>query len=61
MTTQSREYPTRVQVSFRGKQGWVVLDQLRTLEKRRLVKKLGKITKTEIAGVKSVLQEMLVG
>ena len=60
MTTLSREYPTRVSVSFRGKQGWVVLDQLRTLDKRRLVKKLGKITKTEIAGIKSVLQEMLV-
>ena len=60
MTTQSREYPTRVQVRFHGKQGWVVLDQLRTLDKRRLVKKLGKITKSEIAEVKSVLQEMLV-
>lgn len=60
MTTQSRAYPTRVSVSFRGKQGWVVLDQLRTLDKRRLVKKLGKITKTEIVEVKSVLQEMLV-
>ncbi len=60
MTTQSRAYPTRVPVIFRGKQGWVVLDQLRTLDKRRLVKKLGKITKTEITAVKSVLQEMLV-
>lgn len=60
MTTQSRAYPTRVPVSFRGKQGWVVLDQLRTLDKRRLVKKLGKITKPEITAVKSVLQEMLV-
>ena len=60
MTTQSSEYPTRVPVRFHGKQGWVVLDHLRTLDKRRLVKKLGKITKSEITEVKSVLQEMLV-
>ena len=60
MTTQSRDYPSRVSVSFHGKPGWVVLDQLRTGDKRRLVKKLGKITKTEIVEVKSVLREMLV-
>ncbi|MFW6209764.1 MAG: type II toxin-antitoxin system PemK/MazF family toxin [Spirochaetota bacterium] len=37
-----------------------MLDRLRTVDKRRLVKKLGKITKTEIVEVKSVLREMLV-
>lgn len=60
MTTKSHQYPTRVSVKFQGKRGWIVLDQLRTVDKSRLVKKLGKIKKKEIEAVKSVIQEMLV-
>jgi len=60
MTTQSHKYPSRVPVSYQGKHGWVVLDQLRTVDKRRLVKRLGTIKKPEIVEVKSVLKEMLV-
>ena len=43
MTTTSREYPTRIGTSFKGKKGQIVLDQIRTVDKRRLVKVLGKI------------------
>lgn len=43
MTTQSHAYPTRIPCTFEGKAGWVVLDQLRTVDKARLVKKLGEI------------------
>ena len=60
MTTKSRNYPTRVAVRFNGKDGWVVLDQIRTIDKRRLVRKLGKIEGAAITEVKSVLSEMLV-
>ena len=60
MTTQSHKYPTRVPVSFQGTHGWVVLDQLRTVDKRRLLKRLGTIKRPEIAEVKSVLKELLV-
>ena len=60
MTTKSHDYPTRVGVKFQGTSGWVVLDQIRTVDKRRLVKKLGHITKSEIEKVKSVIKEMLV-
>ena len=60
MTTKSRDYPTRVRLRFQGKQGWVVLDQVRTIDKTRLVKKLGKITDGEIEQVKEILREMLV-
>ena len=45
MTTKSRNYPTRVACKFEGKSGQVVLDQLRTVDKKRLVKKLGRIDK----------------
>ncbi len=41
MTTKSRDYPTRVSTTFQHKQGWVVLDQIRTVDKRRLLKRLG--------------------
>ncbi|MBI5788596.1 MAG: type II toxin-antitoxin system PemK/MazF family toxin [Candidatus Schekmanbacteria bacterium] len=40
MTTQTHAYPSRVSLEFAGKNGWVVLDQLRTVDKKRLLKKL---------------------
>ena len=43
MTTSGQDYPTRVACRFQGKQGWVVLDQVRTVDKRRLVKRLGEL------------------
>ena len=43
MTTKGRDYPTRVPCAFQGKSGQVVLDQLRTVDKARLVKRLGKL------------------
>jgi len=49
-----------VKVRFREKEGWVVLDQIRTVDKERLFKKLGKLGASEIDHIKTVLQEMLV-
>ena len=43
MTTKGRPYPTRVECTFEGKEGQVVLDQIRTADKARLVKRLGRI------------------
>ena len=60
MTTKSHAYPTRIPVKFDGKQGWIVLDQIRTVDNIRLVKHLGIITKKEVSEVKSVIKEMLV-
>jgi len=60
MTTKSHAYPSRVEVNFGGKLGWIVLDQIRTVDKSRLIKKLGKIGQEEILKVKSTLKEMLV-
>jgi len=44
MTTKGKDYPTRVKCQFEGKKGQIVLDQIRTVDKIRLVKKLGKIS-----------------
>lgn len=60
MTTKSHIYPTRVKVKFAGKNGWIVLDQIRTVDNIRLVKQLGKISNKEITNVKKVIKEMLV-
>ena len=60
MTTKSHAYPTRVPVKFDGTSGWIVLDQIRTVDSLRLIKKLGAISKKEIGQVKAVIKEMLV-
>ena len=60
MTTKSHDYPTRVDLVFQRKRGWVVLDQIRTVDKIRLKKRLGKIGESEIQRVKDILREMLI-
>ena len=58
MTSKGRPYPTRVPVRFKGKSGQVVLDQIRTVDKSRLVKRLGKIDETTESQVLALLAEM---
>jgi mRNA interferase MazF len=58
MTSQGNNYPTRVTCEFEGKRGQVVLDQLRTVDKQRLVKRLGKIDKVVQKEVLVALAEM---
>ena len=60
MTTKSHHFPTRIELQFKKKSGWVVLDQIRTVDKIRLIKKLGKIDSSTIVKVKSIISEMLV-
>lgn len=58
MTTKGRGYPTRVLVKFRRKTGEIVLDQIRTVDKNRLVKRLGKIDEVTARRVLAILGEM---
>jgi mRNA interferase MazF len=58
MTTKGRDYPSRVSCRFKGKDGQVVLDQIRTIDTARLIQRLGKIDKTTEGKVLSVLAEM---
>ena len=58
MTTKGRDYPTRVPCRFQGKDGQIVLDQIRTVDKTRLVKKLGRLDEREQQEVLAVLAEM---
>lgn len=58
LTTKGRDYPTRVACTFQGIEGQVVLDQLRTVDKTRLVKKLGRLSPSAAERVLNVLIEM---
>jgi mRNA interferase MazF len=58
MTTKGQSYPTRVSCEFQGKDGQVVLDQIRTVDKSRLVQKLGRIDKGTQREVLVIIAEM---
>lgn len=58
MTTVVHNYPTRVTILFQGRTGQVALDQIRVIEKTRLIKRLGKIKESVAQRVLQVLQKM---
>lgn len=58
MTTGGQAYPWRVRCRFRDRSGFVAIDQLRTVDSERLVKRLGRVTPGTLAAVLAVLQEM---
>lgn len=58
MTTKGRSYPTRIPCEFQEKQGQIVLDQIRTVDRSRLVKKLGQIDSATQKAVLALLAEM---
>jgi len=58
MTSTIKNYPTRVTITFQKKRGQIVLDQIRTVDKQRLIKKLGIISSTAQEKTLSTLQEM---
>jgi len=58
MTTKGRSYPTRVMCKVEGKSGQIVLDQIRTIDKARLIRKLGKLNKQTQKSILAILNEM---
>jgi mRNA interferase MazF len=58
MTTKGRPYPTRVPCTFEGKEGQIVLDQLRTVDRTRLVRRLGRVAEDVQEAVLVTLAEM---
>lgn len=60
MTSTSKHYPTRVEIKHNKTKGWVVIDQIRTIDRKRVIKILGKLTEKEIYKVKETIQETYV-
>ena len=58
MTSAQKDYPTRVSCTFRKKEGQIVLDQIRTIDKTRLIKKLGAIDSRAQLDIISILQRL---
>lgn len=60
MTSTSKSYPTRVEVKHNGQKGWIVIDQIRTIDRVRIVKRFETLTSKEIEKVKGVIKETFV-
>ena len=60
MTTTSRRYPTRIEIQHDDKIGWIIIDQIRTIDKQRIIKILGILSKHKIRELKSVIKETFV-
>jgi mRNA interferase MazF len=60
LTNNSKPYPTRVEIKQTKTKGWVVLDQIRTVDRTSIVKMLGNLTTAEIKAVKNVITETYV-
>ena len=60
MTSTSKHYPTRIEINHNKKKGWLVLDQVRTIDRQRVIKIVGHLSEKEIIKTKNVLQETFV-
>jgi mRNA interferase MazF len=60
MTSSSKPYPTRVEVKHNARKGWIAIDQIRTIDRNRIVDRFNTLTDKEIGHVKSVIQETFV-
>jgi len=60
LTSKSKDYPTRVKIEVNGKESWIAVDQIRTIDRRRVYKKINRLTDETITAVKKVIKEMLV-
>ena len=60
ITSISKAYPTRIAIKHQHTKGWLVLDQIRTIDRKRIVKIIQSLSEKEIAQTKKIIQEMLV-
>lgn len=60
LSRTSKKYPTRIQILHNNQIGWVVLDQIRTIDKARIIKKFGFLSEPEIKSCKQVIREIFV-
>jgi mRNA interferase MazF len=60
VTSQSKVYPTRVEITLQGNQNWAVIDQIRTIDKSRITKTVGSLSDEESSQIKQVIRETFV-
>ena len=60
MTTNLKKYPTRIEVKHNDKKGMIAIDQIRTIDKSRIIKKFDRLSKSEIQKCKDIIRETFV-
>ena len=60
VTSDSKNYPTRAKIKHDNKIGWVILDQIMTIDRQKIIKELGKLSGSEIKKLKAIIKETLV-
>lgn len=60
VTSRSKNYPTRIKVQINDKTSWVVIDQIRTIDKQRVMKVFGSLTESETEKIRLVIRETFV-
>jgi mRNA interferase MazF len=60
LTSSDKKYPSRIEVNVKDKKGWVSIDQIKTIDKKRVMKKFGNLTPKEILKIKAVIKEMFI-
>lgn len=60
MTSTSKDYPSRIQVQSGDRAGWVMIDQIRAIDRLRVVKVLGNLSTSEVVKIKQVIRELFV-
>ena len=60
ITSSSKQYPTRIELNQKKIKGWIVLDQIRTIDKSRIIKKIADLSKLEIERLKEIIHETFV-
>lgn len=60
ITSQPKNFPTRIEINHNRKKGWIVLDQIKTIGKERILKLSGHLTAAEIHKTKTILKETYV-
>lgn len=60
VTSQSKVYPTRAEINLQGNQNWAIIDQIRTIDKNRIIKQVGRLSEDEILQIKQIIKETFV-
>jgi mRNA interferase MazF len=60
LTTQSKNYPTRIKTNLENTIGWIAIDQIRTIHRNRIIKILGSLSAVEIQKTKATIREVFV-
>ena len=60
ITSKEKHYPTRIEIKLKNRKCWIVADQVKTIDRKRIIKKMGMPANSKILKLKSLLEEMLV-